>query len=97
MIREKVKCDHWSYVLGYHLYLLNSIIIIILYIFLTLICIPTEDEAGEVGIGKVDMACGGNVLGVKIAPTSCDYIASMLNGDFVFISICFMIIYRINY
>ena len=97
MIRKKVRCDHWTYVLGYHLYLLNSIIIIILYIFLTLICIPTEDEAGEVGIGEVYMLCGGKVMGVKRAPSSCDYIAGMLNGDIIFISICFMIIYRINY
>ena len=70
---------------------------LLLYMFLTLLCISTEDESGQVGIGEVDMACGGDVVGVKIAPTSCDYIASMLNGDFVFISICFMIIYRINY
>ena len=69
---------------------------LLLYMFLTLLCIPTEDKSGEVGIGKVDMACGGEVVGVKRAPTSRDYIAGMLNGDIVFISIFFMIIYRIN-
>ena len=65
--------------------------------FLKLLCIPTEDKAGEVGIGKVDMVCGGKVVGVNRAPTSRYYIAGILNGDVVFISIFFMIIYRINY
>ena len=69
---------------------------LLLYMFLTLLWISTEDEAGEVGIGKVDIACGGKVVGVNIAPTSHDYIAGMLNGYVIFISICVMIIYRIN-
>ena len=43
------------------------------------------------------MACGGQVVGVKRAPTSPDYIAGMLNGYVTFILFCFMIIYRINY
>ena len=41
--------------------------------FLTLLCIPTEDESGEVGIGKVDMACGGKVVGVNRSPTILDF------------------------
>ena len=65
--------------------------------FLTLLCISTEDKAGEVNIGMVDMECREKVVGVKGEPTSCDYIADMLDGDVIFISICFMIIYRIKY
>ena len=64
--------------------------------FLTSLCISTEDKAGEVGIGEVYMACGCKVLGVKRARTSPDYISGILNRYVVFISICFMIIYRIN-
>ena len=69
---------------------------LLLYMFIKLLCIPTEDEIGEIGIRKVDMACGGKVVGVKRSPTSRDYIAGMLDGDVIFISICLMIIYRIN-
>ena len=69
---------------------------LLLYMFLTLLCILTKDEAGEFGIGKVDMECGGKVVGVKIAPTSRDYISGRSNEDVVFISICSIIIYRIN-
>ena len=64
--------------------------------FLTLLCILTEDKVGEVVIVQVDMAYGEQVVGVKRAPNSPDCIAGMLNGDIVFISICFMIIYRTN-
>ena len=64
--------------------------------FIKLLCIPTEDEEGEVGIGKVNISCGGKVVGVKRTPTSRDYIAGTLNGDVVLISIYFMIIYIIN-
>ena len=68
---------------------------LLLYMFITLLCIPIDDKAGEVVIGKVDMACGVKVVGVKISPTSRDYISDILDGSVIFISICFMIIYRI--
>ena len=38
----------------------------------------------------------GEVIGVKISPISRDYIAGMLYGDVIFISICFVIIYIIK-
>ena len=44
----------------------------------------------------MDRACGEKVVGVNIAPTSRDYIAGMLDGDFIFISIWSMIIYGIK-
>ena len=53
--------------------------------FLALLCIPTEYEAGEVGIGKVDMIYGEKVVGVKRAPTSRYFISGMLDGDVIFI------------
>ena len=40
------------------LFFFNAILMLLLYIFLTLLYIPTKDEAGEVGIEKVDMECG---------------------------------------
>ena len=42
------------------------------------------------------MVCGDNVVGAKRVPTSRDYIAGMFDGDVMFISIRFMIIYRIK-
>ena len=74
----------------------NKILMLLLYMCLTLLCIPTEYEAGEVGIGKMDMAYGSEVISVKIASTSRDYIVGMLDVDVIFIPICFMIIYRTN-
>ena len=74
----------------------NTNLMLLFYMFITLICIPTEDEAGDVGIGKVDMVCGGKVVGVKRAPTCRDYIAGMLDDDVIFISIFFMTLYRIK-
>ena len=74
----------------------NANLMLLLYMCITLIFIPTEDEAGYVGIGKVGMVCGGKVVGVKRAPTCRDYIAGMLDGYVIFISICFMVIYRIS-
>ena len=65
-------------------------------IYITLLCIPTEDESGEFGIGKMDMVFGGKVVCVKRSPTSRDYIAGMLDGDVIFISICFMILYKLK-
>ena len=53
--------------------------------FLTLLCTPEEYESGEVGIGKMAMACGGKVVGVKRAWDICDYISGMLNGDVILI------------
>ena len=75
---------------------LNAILMIISYMFITLLCIPTEYEAGEVDIGKLDMVCGDNVVGAKRVPTSRDYIAGMLDDDVIFISIFFMTLYRIK-
>ena len=42
------------------------------------------------------MECGGKVAGVKRALTSYDYIAGMLDGDVILISIYLMIIYKTN-
>ena len=42
------------------------------------------------------MECGGKVVGVKRALISYDYIAGMLDGDVIFISIYLMIIYKTN-
>ena len=42
------------------------------------------------------MACGGKVVGVKREPTSRDYISGMLDGYFIFISICFVIFYGLK-
>ena len=39
------------------------------------------------------MVCGEKGVGVNREPTSRDYIAGMLDGDVIFVSICFMIIY----
>ena len=36
----------------------NEIINILAFMFIPLLLIPTEDEAGEVDIGKVGMSCG---------------------------------------
>ena len=48
----------------------NVIIMLLSYMILILLLIPTEYEAGEVGIGRVDMACGEKMVGVKRARTS---------------------------
>ena len=42
------------------------------------------------------MACGGKVVGLNRSPTSRDYISGTLDGYVIFISIFFMIIFRIN-
>ena len=97
MVKDNIKINMWSLdlcvrltcVLFYFIFMLLSIfnakIILLLYMILTLLCIPTEDESGEVGIGKVDMACGGKVVGVNRSPTSRDYISGMLDGYVIFI------------
>ena len=64
--------------------------------FLTVLCIPIEDEAGEVSLWEVNMACGEKVVGFNRAPTSRDYISGMLDGDVIFISFCFVILYIIK-
>ena len=66
----------------------NVIIMLLSYMILILLLIPTEYEAGEVGIGRVDMAFGEKMVGVKRARTSRYYIAGMLDGDIIFIKIC---------
>ena len=43
------------------------------------------------------MACVGKVVDIKLSLTSRDYIAGMLGGYVIFVSIYFMILYRINY
>ena len=42
------------------------------------------------------VVCGEKGVGVNREPTSRDYIAGMLDGDVIFVSICFMIIYIIK-
>ena len=42
------------------------------------------------------MVCGEKVIGVKRSPTSRNYITVIFDGDVMFISNCFMIIYRIK-
>ena len=42
------------------------------------------------------VVCGEKGVGVNREPTSRDYIAGMLDGDVIFISICFMILYKIK-
>ena len=56
-----------------------AILMILLYMFLILLCIPTEYEAREVRIWKVDFACGWKLVGVKRALTSCDSITGILD------------------
>ena len=41
----------------------------------------------------MDIVCVEKVVGVKRALNHCDYIAGTLDGDVIFISIFFMIIY----
>ena len=73
-----------------------EVLMLLLYTFITLLCIPEEYESGEVGIGKVYMAYMEKVVVVKRAPTSQYYIAGMFDGDVIFISICFLILYTIK-
>ena len=71
----------------------NEILMPLSYLFMLLLCLSTEDETWkdnnypEIDIGKVDMACRRNAVGVNRAPIIINFIVGnkyyngMFDGD----------------